>query len=205
VTPFPVPRPSNRTCGFPASGSHPGPRDFALGWSERQLTSRDFHPVMSVPLSRRTQQHLRAQPPSGGRRPRKLDVPRQRRGAHASTRSSSPSSPAASSTTSSPGPTSATSCASLPSWPASRVLELAPCVLEADPAEAETLSSAWPPTSSAPSRSLITLRLRSPNPRGRSRRGRPNGYRAQAGSSQPSVTASHGTSSSRPTRAPGRP
>ena len=33
VTPFPVPRPSNRTCGSPASGSHPGPRDFALDWS----------------------------------------------------------------------------------------------------------------------------------------------------------------------------
>ena len=76
---------------------------------------------------------------------------------HASTRSSSPSWPAASSTASSPGPTSATSSAlSRPGLRPASLSSHPPSGRR--PSRSRTLSSAWPPTSSAPSRSLITLR-----------------------------------------------
>jgi hypothetical protein len=49
-------------------------------------------------------------------------------------------------------------------WPASRILELAPAFWKQTLQQPETLSSAWPPTSSAPSRSLSIPPPCSPSP-----------------------------------------
>lgn len=50
------------------------------------------------------------------------------------------------------------------SWSVSRILELTPAFWQ-QTLKSEELTSAWPPTSSAPSGSSIKLRLRNPSPR----------------------------------------